>query len=240
MLLRKSEERGKNNISWLNANHTFSFGHYYDPKWTHFHQLLVINEDTIAPSMGFGTHPHNDMEILTYVIKGKIRHRDSMGNLGFISPGEIQVMSAGTGVTHSEHNDLADSPTHLLQIWVHPIKEHLPPRYDQKKVFDQQSTQLFKVIATTKNDVNNISDEVVTLNAEAKFHLGRFEKEASLSFSPTLYKNFWIQLIDGNLSIDDIQMKNGDGLGVSAKAAQVFELKIGANGAHFLIIEVNN
>lgn len=147
MIIRKAEERGHNVISWLDSWHSFSFGHYYDPKWQGFNGLLVVNEDFIAPSMGFGMHPHRDMEILTFVISGELRHEDSMGNLGIIRPGEIQVMSAGTGIYHSEYNNRQTDRTHLLQIWVLPDRKNHKPRYDQKTVFNAEDMNFLKVIA---------------------------------------------------------------------------------------------
>lgn len=230
MLVRKAQERGKNNISWLNANHTFSFGHYYDPKWTHFNKLLVINEDTIAPSMGFGAHPHRDMEIITYVIEGEIKHRDSMGSIGQITPGEIQVMSAGTGVTHSEHNALSDRPTHLLQIWVEPSKENLEPRYDQKRVFEKGDMNFFKVIASPDHKAP------VRLNAEAQIWLGRYDKKETIEFTPGLYDQYWIQLVKGRISVNAETFGPGDGLAFSK--GEKISLSLGDEGAEFLLLEV--
>lgn len=231
MLIRKSYERGKNNIAWLDANHSFSFGHYYDPRWTNFHKLLVINEDTIAPAMGFGTHPHKDMEIITYVIDGEIKHRDSMGSLGVITPGEIQVMSAGTGVAHSEYNNLPDRPTHLLQIWVHPIKNNLTPRYAQKRVYQNSEMNFFKVIAGATE-----SADAIALNAEAQIYLGKYDSAKELAFSPKHFKNFWLQLVSGDITIKGVSFSAGDGIGFSNEEA--INIQIGANGAEFLILEV--
>lgn len=233
MLTRLSKDRGHNVISWLNSWHSFSFGHYYDPKWQGFNQLLVINEDYIAPSMGFGTHPHRDMEILTYVISGEIKHQDSMGSLGLIKPGEIQVMSAGTGVTHSEHNNMATIETHLLQIWVLPNRQGLKPRYDQQKVFDPNEFNFFKLIAGADKDSN---EAPILLNANAQFWLGRYDKNAELKFKPKMFKNFWIQLIKGEATINDGLYKAGDAVAFSD--AEEVNLFIGNLGAEFLIIEV--
>ena len=232
MLIRRNEERGKNNISWLNANHSFSFGHYYDSAWTNFHKLLVINEDIIAPSMGFGTPPHKDMEIITYVIEGEIKHRDSMGNLGLISPGEIQVMSAGAGVAHSEHNNLSNGPTHLLQIWIHPIRNSLSPRYDQRIVYEKDEVNFFKLIAGI-----DASSDVIQLNAEAKIYLGRYNKSANIDFSPNKYEQYWVQIIKGELTIANNSFKAGDGIGFSNK--EEINIFVGEEGSEFLILEVS-
>ncbi len=236
MIIRKAEERGQNTISWLDSFHTFSFGNFYDPNWTHFNQLLVINDDTIAPGMGFGKHPHKDMEIITYVTEGRLRHQDSMGSLGIITPGEIQVMSAGTGITHSEFNDLKEAPTHLFQIWVHPKTNDLKPRYDQKRVFSPEEINFFKIIATS--DSNLASENIVVLNANAVFWLGRYNHATDLDFKPKNYKNFWLQMVRGSLVINGQTFSAGDGIGF--KDAEAIKLSINDAGAEFLIMEVDD
>ena len=132
LAIRPANERGLANLGWLNSRHTFSFGHYYDPQFMGFGPLRVINEDVVAAGQGFGTHPHRDMEIFSYVLEGELRHRDSMGNARTLGPGEIQLMSAGSGVTHSEFNPSKDEPTHFLQIWLEPNALGVDPAYDQK------------------------------------------------------------------------------------------------------------
>jgi quercetin 2,3-dioxygenase len=234
MIIRKSKDRGHNTISWLDSYHSFSFGHYYDPKWQGFNQLLVINEDFIAPTMGFGTHPHRDMEIITYVISGELKHLDSMGNLGIIKPGEIQVMSAGTGITHSEHNSKNDAVTHLLQIWVHPNQVRLTPRYDQQTVFSPDEYNFFKLIAKTAT--SNEPNVPVSLNADAQFWLGRYNKSETINFKPAIFKNFWIQIIKGELEIAGEILSAGDAIAFSDNEAVT--INVNANGAEFLIIEV--
>ncbi|MFA6235883.1 MAG: pirin family protein [Bacteriovorax sp.] len=232
MLVRKSEERGHNQFSWLDTWHSFSFGEYYDPKWKGFNQLLVINEDYIAEGMGFGTHPHRDMEILTYVISGELRHKDSMGNLGIIRPGEIQVMSAGTGITHSEHNNIQTERTHLLQIWVLPKRNGLVPRYDQKSVFNPDEYNFFKIIAAPFDK----KSEGVSLNANAQFWLGRYDRSEQINFRPGLFENYWIQIVKGQISINQNAYTAGDA--VAFGASEESKIDVGATGAEFLIIEV--
>jgi redox-sensitive bicupin YhaK (pirin superfamily) len=230
MLVRKAETRGKNNISWLNANHTFSFGQFYDPKWTHFNKLLVINEDTIAAAMGFGTHPHRDMEIITYVIEGEIKHRDSMGSLGSIGPGEIQVMSAGTGVAHSEFNGLTDAPTHLLQIWIEPDIMNQTPRYAQERVYVEGESNFLKVIASADGE------GAIKLNAEAKIWAGRFDHKTEMTFKPTLFDQYWVQIVKGGLSINDQDFKAGDG--IAFEGAEKITLTTSDSTTEFLVLEV--
>ncbi|MBY0414982.1 MAG: pirin family protein [Bdellovibrionales bacterium] len=231
MIIRKSAERGKNKIAWLDANHTFSFGNYRDPKWTNFNNLLVINEDTISPAMGFGTHPHDNMEIITYIIDGSIKHRDSMGSVGEITPGEIQIMSAGTGVTHSEFNGLEDKFTHLLQIWVLPNKENIKPRYDQRRVYRTDEINFLKVIAGIDE-----TDTHAKLNADAQIWLGKFNKVSSLEFRPQYFKNFWIQIVKGEISIGDKTFSAGDGLAFSHKDS--ININTTNTDSEFLILEL--
>lgn len=234
MLVRKSDLRGKNNFGWLDAKHTFSFGHYYDPKWTNFKNLLVINEDIIAPKMGFGTHPHSDMEILTFVIKGTVAHKDSLGSMGVIKPGEIQVMSAGTGIRHSEFNGEENESTHLLQIWVLPSEKNLTPRYEQKNVFEKDEYNFLKMIASSVESLQADS-EIIKLNAKALFYLGRYNQSSDVLFTTSLYSNVWIQIISGELKINDQVFSAGDGIGLDSITK--FHINI-LSACAFLIIEL--
>jgi redox-sensitive bicupin YhaK (pirin superfamily) len=233
MIIRKADERGHNNISWLDSYHTFSFGNYYDPRWTHFHKLLVVNDDTIAPGMGFGSHPHQDMEIITYVTNGQLQHRDSMGSLGIINPGEIQVMTAGTGVTHSEFNASEETPVHLFQIWILPREKGLTPRYDQRRVFGPLEMNFMKLIASSHAS----DDSIIKLNADAQIWTGRYDQKKIFSFQPDLYDNFWLQMVAGSMEIDGKTYTVGDAVGISAKGK--VDITINENGAEFLIFEVD-
>jgi redox-sensitive bicupin YhaK (pirin superfamily) len=163
--LRKSEERGHVNMGWLNTYHSFSFGEYYDPQHMGFGALRVINDDRIEPAKGFGTHGHRDMEIITYVLEGGIAHKDSMGNGSVIRPGNVQRMSAGKGVMHSEYNSSQDSPTHLLQIWIEPNVKGIPPSYEEKNFQDGEKRGMLRLIASPDG-----SNGSVTIHQDAKVY----------------------------------------------------------------------
>jgi redox-sensitive bicupin YhaK (pirin superfamily) len=146
--IRLSKERGGGNHGWLKSHHTFSFSDYWDPKWMGFRSLRVINEDWVAPNTGFPTHPHRDMEIITYVLEGKLEHKDSLGTGSVILPGDGQRMTAGSGIRHSEFNPSASEPVHLLQIWILPEKDALPPSYEQKSFPEKDKRGKFRLIAS--------------------------------------------------------------------------------------------
>jgi redox-sensitive bicupin YhaK (pirin superfamily) len=154
--IRPSNARGRTQMAWLDSRHTFSFGDYYEPEHENFGSLRVINEDFVKAGMGFGTHGHRNMEIVTYVVEGAIEHKDSLGNSSTIYPGESQMMSAGTGIRHSEFNPIEDQESHFLQIWVVPRTQNLPPRYDQKKFFAENSHENFFLIASDKPSTTSV------------------------------------------------------------------------------------
>lgn len=233
MIIRRADERGHNNLSWLNTYHTFSFADYYDPEWIQFNKLRVINDDTIAPGMGFGTHPHRDMEIITYVTNGQLRHRDSMGNLGVINPGEIQVMTAGTGVSHSEFNASEEAPTHLFQIWIQPNAKGLKPRYEQKRILAPDEMNFLKLIASSHAS----DDSIIKLNADAQIWCGKFNRKKIFSFQPELYENFWLHMVAGSAEINGKKYSIGDAIGITKK--EKIDITVNENGAEFLIFEVD-
>lgn len=162
--IRRSEERGHLNHGWLDTYHTFSFSEYYDPEFMNFRDLRVINQDWIDKGVGFGTHPHNNMEIITYVLEGELAHKDSMGNGSVIYPGDIQYMSAGTGVTHSEFNNSKTTPVRLFQIWILPDKRNVEPSYNQKNFTEAQKLNNLKLIVSNdgRNDSIGINQNIIT------------------------------------------------------------------------------
>src|SRR5688572_12925183 len=166
--VRKSDERGHADHGWLNTYHTFSFASYRDPQHVHFRALRVMNEDYVAPGQGFGTHPHRDMEIVTYVLEGALEHRDSMGNGEVLRPGEFQRMSAGTGITHSEFNPSATEPVHLYQIWLFPASKGLTPSYEQRAFADSEMTGRLKLVASATGENGSL-----TIHQDAKIFLSK-------------------------------------------------------------------
>lgn len=205
--VRKSANRGKSQTEWLDSAHTFSFANYYDPDFTEFSALRVINEDMIQPGTGFGMHAHQHMEIITYVIDGVLEHKDSLGNGSQILPGEIQRMSAGHGVRHSEFNPSSEKPLHLLQIWIRPASQNLQPSYEQKRI--QKKENEFLLIGS-----ENGGDEVVVIHQDVKVFVAYLTKNKTLHYSPESNRTLWIQLIKGQIHLNNEVLHKGDGAAV--------------------------
>jgi quercetin 2,3-dioxygenase len=208
--IRPSEERGHNEISWLNTRFTFSFDQYYDPSHIEFRSLRVLNEDIVAPGQGFGMHPHRDMEILTWVLKGALQHRDSMGNSGVIRPGELQHMSAGTGVMHSEFNASSTDPVHLLQIWILPEHRGLKPSYEQLAFADTDLRNQFALVAGPKAPL--------TIHQDANLYIARLDKGAKAGHKLATDRYAWIQVAKGSVKLNGQQLEAGDGAAISSEA----------------------
>jgi len=201
--LRPSKDRGHANHGWLDTYHTFSFNTYYDEKHMGFRSLRVINEDRVAGGGGFPTHPHRDMEIVTYVLEGALEHRDSLGTGSVIRPGEIQRMSAGSGIRHSEFNQSKSDPVHLLQIWITPEKNGLKPEYEQKKVPAEWS-----LIAAPEGGEN-----AVTIHQDAKIWAGRINGGLTHELAPG--RHAWVQVTRGSIELNGKKLAAGDGAAVS-------------------------
>lgn len=207
--VRNAEERGHANHGWLDTHHTFSFADYYDPDHMGFRTLRVINEDTVAPHQGFGMHPHRDMEIITYVLGGKVEHRDSMGTKAVIQPGEVQRMSAGTGVVHSEMNNFSES-LHMLQIWVLPSQKGLQPGYEQK-AFDAKERQgRFRVVASPDG-----RDGSLTVHQDLVLHGTLLGAGESARYTLAPGRHAWLQVARGSGTLNGVKLKAGDGVAVS-------------------------
>lgn len=208
--VRAAAERGKTQTNWLDGNHTFSFNRYYDPRWTGFRDLLVINEDRIAPGMGFGTHSHENMEIITLVIEGALQHRDSTGGSGVIRPGEVQKMSAGTGVSHSEMNASETEPAHLLQIWIQPEREGIAPGYEQKEFSEASKQGKLRLVASPGG-----VDGSVTVQQDAKLYDAALASGDKVSYPLGEDRYAWLQVIKGAISVGGTLLQAGDGAAIS-------------------------
>ncbi len=222
--LRKSEDRGHFDHGWLDTYHTFSFGDYDDPEHRGFRTLRVINEDFVAPAQGFPPHSHRDMEIVTYILEGSLEHKDSLGTGSVIRPGEIQRMSAGSGITHSEFNASEKESVHLLQIWIRPSKTGIPPGYEQKKISFTSLKNQWKLIASPEG-----SADAVRIQQDAKIYAARIEAGKTLPFR--FEKVFgWLQVARGALQMGEYSLEAGDGVAFSEekeillKAAEDAEL----------------
>ncbi len=230
-ILHKSTTRGHANHGWLNSFHTFSFAGYYDPQRIHFGALRVLNDDTVAGGQGFGTHPHDNMEIVSIPLSGSLRHKDSMGNTTVISEGEVQVMSAGTGVYHSEHNNSATDEVRFLQIWVFPETKNVTPRYDQITLKDIAKHNSFYQILSPNPD-----DEGVWVHQQAWFHLGSFDKGVSSEYSLKKEDNgLYVFVLEGELEVGGQLLSRRDGMGIT-ETSQV-DFKVTAD-TRILLMEV--
>jgi hypothetical protein len=231
--LFEANSRGKADYGWLKANFSFSFGNYYNPERVQFGMLRVLNDDTIDGGTGFGTHPHDNMEIITIPLEGGLKHRDSMGNEGVIRFGEIQVMSAGTGVQHSEMNASQNEQAKTLQLWVFPDKEDVKPRYDQKSfdIENQINTFVNIVSPKDKNDGN-----ALWVHQQTFFNLGIFEKNTSITYTINIPENgVYLFLIEGEIEVDNQILKPRDAMGIID--FKQFEIKINLK-AKILLVEV--
>ena len=220
--LRKSEERGYADHGWLKSHHSFSFAGYYDEKHMGFGNLRVINEDHIAPGKGFGTHGHKDMEIVTYVVQGNLAHKDSMGNVKGIPPGDVQRMSAGTGVQHSEFNHAEGQTTHLLQIWIEPNVKGIAPGYEQKTFSANEKRGTLRLVASNDGAAGSVK-----IHADAKIYAGLFDAGETAALALNSARKTYVQLISGSLQVNGLQLDPGD----AALIVQEDQLRL-ANGQH--------
>jgi len=230
-ILHKSETRGDANHGWLHSRHTFSFADYYDPERVHFGVLRVLNDDTVEAGMGFGTHPHDNMEIISIPLEGDLEHKDSMGNVSVIKQGDVQVMSAGTGITHSEYNKNKDKRVKFLQIWVIPDRRNVKPRYDQITLNIADRHNKFQQILSPSPD-----DEGVWIYQNAWFHLGQFDKGFSADYNFKAKGNgVYAFILSGNVTINNQELKSRDGFGIW----DVDKISVKADtDADFLLMEV--
>jgi quercetin 2,3-dioxygenase len=208
--IRKSDERGHLNHGWLDTYHTFSFDQYYDPAHMHFRSLRVINEDRVAAGKGFPTHSHQDMEIITYILAGALEHRDSMGNGSVIRPGDVQRMSAGTGVAHSEFNPSEEDSVHLLQIWIMPRARNLAPSYEQKAFSADDRRNRLRLVASDDG-----RDGSVTIQQDAKLYAAILDLDTTIEHTLPENRYGWLQVARGNVNFNGHELAQGDGAAIS-------------------------
>jgi redox-sensitive bicupin YhaK (pirin superfamily) len=224
MTIRKADERGTSDFGWLDSRHTFSFGEYYDPQHMGYRTLRVINDDKIAAGGGFGTHPHRDMEIVTVVFAGALEHKDSMGSVEVLHPGEVQRMTAGTGLTHSEYNHSSTDPVHLIQIWILPERKGLRPSYEQKR-FDS-TNQLRLVVSPDSRDGS------LKIHQDASLYVATLTDGVTVTHNLAPGRQAWLQVATGAVDLNGVKLNTGDGVAISEEKA----LTLKARGAASVLL----
>jgi redox-sensitive bicupin YhaK (pirin superfamily) len=231
LTLRKSRERGYADHGWLKSFHSFSFAGYYDPQHMGFGNLRVINEDRIAPGTGFGTHGHRDMEIISYVMSGNLAHKDSMGNVKGIPPGDVQRMSAGTGVQHSEFNHAPNETTHFLQIWIEPNVTGIPASYEQKTFPEAEKQGVLRLVASPDGAQGS-----VTIHADARLYAGLFDGMQTASLALTPHRKSYVHLVRGELLVNGQILATGDAALIEGEDKLVLT---GAKAAEVLVFDLS-
>ncbi len=230
--IRKSDERGGGNFGWLDTKYTFSFNNYYDPRFMGFRNLRVINEDFVEANQGFGTHGHSDMEIITYVISGELAHKDSSGGAEVLRPHEVQRMTAGSGIRHSEFNPSETEQVHLLQIWILPEKDGLEPGYEQTYFAPETKQGKLKLVAARGGD-----DGSVRINQDVKLYSSILKNGDEISFELAENRHAWIQIVKGSLELNGEKLLAGDG--AAASDEKVLQIKSVADETEFLLFDLN-
>jgi redox-sensitive bicupin YhaK (pirin superfamily) len=230
--IRPSAERGRATYGWLDTHYSFSFANYYDPKHMGFRDLRVINEDFVSPRQGFGAHPHNDMEIITYIVDGELSHRDSTGREATIRRDDVQRMSAGTGVVHSEYNN-SDAPVHLLQIWIMPEADGLKPSYEDRTFPREEKFDRLKLIAS-----HDGREGSTRINQDASVYASLLSSGKSLELSLADGRHAWVQLINGELDVNGKRLKKGDGAAISRENKLTLSSASGNGVAEFLVFDL--
>lgn len=231
--LRKAIERGHTKTHWLDSYHTFSFGGYYHPNFMGFSDLRVINDDIVEPGEGFGTHPHDNMEIVSIVLSGALEHKDSMGNGSIIRPGEIQKMSAGSGITHSEFNPSPNEPVHFLQIWLLPSEEDIKPYYEQKKFAQQEMMNKLKLIVAPEGQ-----DGAISIVQDARIFQSILTPGSKIKYQLNPMRKTYIHVAEGGIKIDSEIMSSGDGLAI-AEESELLEIEGLADKSNILIFDLS-
>ena len=230
LTLRKAADRGHADHGWLDSHHTFSFADYYDPAQMGFRALRVINDDRVAPGQGFGSHSHRDMEILSYVLEGALAHNDSMGADGVLRPGDVQRMSAGTGVVHSEFNGSKTDPVHFLQIWLKPDSKGIPPGYEQKTFPAAEKRGRLRLVASPNGSTGSLR-----INADARIYAGVFDAGQNADLTLGEGRHAWVQVAEGRVRVNGQELAPGDGVAMSDER----HLKIeGVDRAEVLVFDL--
>lgn len=230
LIVRHAKQRGHANHGWLDSHHTFSFASYYDPAYMGFRSLRVINEDRVSPGQGFGTHPHRDMEIVSYVVEGGLQHRDSLGTGSVIRPGDVQRMSAGTGVAHSEFNASKTEPVHFLQIWLQPSELGLPPSYEQKTFTDEERAGRLRLVASPQPREGSL-----TIHSDVHLYAGCFGAGESAEHTLAGGRHAWVQVVRGRVRVNGTEVSVGDGVALSAEPSVKIE---GLQSAEILLFDL--
>lgn len=231
LTIRRHDERGRADLGWLDSRHTFSFGQYRDPRHMGFRSLRVINEDRVAPGQGFGSHSHKDMEIISYVLEGSLEHNDSLGNGAIILPGEVQRMTAGSGITHSEFNPSPSQSVHFLQIWILPARSGLPPSYEQRHFPATEKQGRLRLVASPDG-----RDGSVTVHQDAYLYLSHLGAGDTVLHSMVPSRHAWVQVASGEVTLNGVSLLAGDGAALSDET----QVEIGADtGAELLLFDLD-
>ena len=228
--LRKSNERGHAEHGWLDSYHTFSFADYHDPKWMGYRSLRVINDDLVMPRLGFGKHPHRDMEIITYILSGQLAHQDSMGNGRTITTGEFQYMAAGSGVQHSEQNPSGTEAVHLLQVWIMPDENGVTPRYAEKSMKDAATGALHLITSKSGREGS------IAIHQDADLYLGKLDVDQSVTHPLAPERHAWLHVAEGEVTLNGQTLTGGDAVAISNESA--LELR-GAKPSQVLLFDLN-
>jgi redox-sensitive bicupin YhaK (pirin superfamily) len=229
--VRYAGNRGVTNLGWLDSRHSFSFGHYYDPEHMGFGPLRVINQDRVRPGAGFDTHGHRDMEIVSYVLDGALEHKDSIGTGSVIRPGDVQVMSAGTGIRHSEFNHSKQEPVHFLQIWLLPDKQGLPPRYDQKSFADAEKRGRLRLVGSPDG-----RDGSIVIHQDAELYDSLLDDGESVNHVLKSGRKAWVQVVRGAVAVNGEALRAGDGASVERESKLAVTAR--ADGSEILLFDL--
>ena len=230
LAIRPADDRGLANLGWLDSRHTFSFGHYYDPQFMGFGPLRVINEDRVKPGQGFGTHGHSDMEIISYVLDGALEHKDSLGTGSIIRPGDVQRMTAGTGVRHSEYNASDTDPVHFMQIWILPEKDGAEPGYEQKAFTAEEKQGRLKLVGSRDG-----RDGSVTIHQDVNLYASLLGADDSVSYELGDGRNGWVQVARGSVRLNGNELSAGDGVALRGEQTVTVD---GVDDAEILLFDM--